>query len=93
VDSADKPALETPVLFLLIYSKGAISRRKILTSLLSCPKNCNQLSKEAKLEWWSIKKHLEYLCQEKLIKVHQCGRMKIYEITSKGKDAIETCNN
>ena len=50
------PPYETAVLILLTLSRGAESRKKILSALLPGPKNCNQLSRETGLDWWTVKK-------------------------------------
>ncbi|MDR2699417.1 MAG: winged helix-turn-helix domain-containing protein [Nitrososphaerota archaeon] len=91
MENVDGFAIETTVLFLLVSSRGATSRRKILTALLSGPKNCNQISKETKLNWWAIQRHLQHLHHEKLVKIHNFGQIKIYANTPKGTVALKVC--
>ncbi|MEM4244385.1 MAG: helix-turn-helix domain-containing protein [Candidatus Bathyarchaeia archaeon] len=76
------------VLLLLKFSKGAKSRKIILKSLCLKPKNCNQIAKESKLEWWTVQKHLEVLMKENLIISVRFGRIKFYKITPKGEKAL-----
>ena len=72
---------ETAVLILLTLSRGAESRKKILIALLPGPKNCNQLSRETGLDWWTVKKHLLSLMKENLIKSSTFGSAKFYELS------------
>lgn len=78
----------TEILVLLTLSKGAESRKKILSSLLNGPKNCRQLSREVGLDWWTIQKHLRKLLKENIVKSSDFGNSKFYRLTSKGEDAI-----
>ncbi|XHH08982.1 MAG: winged helix-turn-helix domain-containing protein [Candidatus Bathyarchaeia archaeon] len=82
-------ARETAILVLLTLSRGAKSRKKILFSLLSGPKNCNQLSSEIGLDWWGVQNHLQRLLSEKLVESLDCGKLSYYEITSKGEEALK----
>ncbi len=91
MNKLESAGFETAVLVLLTFSRGAESRRKILASLLSNPKNCNQLSMETGLDWWAVQRHLQRLLGEKLVKSLDFGRIKIYDITTKGEDALRLC--
>jgi predicted transcriptional regulator len=79
---------ESKLLVLLRFSRGAESRIKILEMLRLKPKNCNQLSKEVKLEWWTVQKHLEVLMKENLVRRVEFGRRKFYKLTPKGEKAL-----
>ncbi len=79
---------ETAVLILLTLSRGAESRKKILIALLPGPKNCNQLSRETGLDWWTVKKHLLSLMKENLIKSSTFGSAKFYELSHVGDEII-----
>jgi predicted transcriptional regulator len=85
----EKANYETTVLILLSLSKGAISRRKILFALLAGPKNCSQLSKEVKLDWWTVQKHLRCLMKENIIKSSAFGNSKFYKLSLIGEEAIK----
>lgn len=82
---AEKNKTDTIYLILLSLSKGAGSRRKILISLCNGPKNCNQLSKETELDWWTVRKHLMVLSKENIIKAVPFGCSKFYKLTPVGE--------
>lgn len=73
---------------LLRFSRGAESRITILATLLLKPKNCNQIAKESKLEWWSVQRHLKVLMKENLVRSVEFGRIRFYKLTSKGEKAL-----
>ena len=76
---------------LLTFSRGAKSRRSILETVLVRPKNCNQISKETGLDWWTVQKHLQRLLNENLVKTLDFGQIKFYDITYIGKNALKLC--
>jgi predicted transcriptional regulator len=84
-----KGSCETAILVLLSLSRGAGSRKKILTTLLSRPKNCSQIAKEVELNWWTVQKHLRTLMKENVIKSSAFGNSKFYKLSSMGEDAIK----
>jgi len=88
MNKPEKPSYETAVLVLLSLSRGAESRKKILSALLPGPKNCNQLSRETGLDWWTVKKHLLSLMKENLIKSSPFGSAKFYELSRAGAEII-----
>ncbi|MCW4024790.1 MAG: winged helix-turn-helix domain-containing protein [Candidatus Bathyarchaeota archaeon] len=84
----ERGSYETTFLVILSLSRGAESRKKILATLLSGPKNCNQIAKELDFDWWTIQKHLHCLIKENLIMSLEFGRIKFYKLTLKGDEAI-----
>lgn len=74
---------------LFSLSKGAESRKRILSSLFLGPKNCNQISKELGLDWWTVKKHLLILSNEHIVKSMQFGNSKFYKLTPVGEEALK----
>jgi hypothetical protein len=81
-------SLRPTILVLLVFSKGAKSRKKIMVELRTSPKNCNQLSEITGLAWWTIKKHLIQLQKENLISELSFGNSKYFTLTCTGLDAI-----
>jgi predicted ArsR family transcriptional regulator len=81
--------LNSEVGLLLVLSKGAATRKKILEKLLFKPRNCNQVAVELGLDWWTVQKHLELLAKEALVRSLNLGRMKFYKITRKGELALK----
>ena len=82
--------LKPAILVLLIFSKGAKSRKKILGELHISPKNCNQLAQLTGLGWWTVKKHLIQLHKENLISESPFGNSKYFVLTCTGLDVIES---
>ena len=80
---------ETAVLVLLTLSRGAESRKKILLTLLSGPKNCRQISQKIGLDWWTVQKHLRLLLKENIVNSSDFGNSKFYKLTPKGEAAIK----
>lgn len=76
---------------LLIFSRGSKSRRKIMDVLGHNPKNCNQIAKETRLDWWTVQKHIQQLLREKLVKKLSFGQRTFYSITDEGKQATIIC--
>jgi len=60
--------LDDETCLLLMFSRGAKMRKNIIERLLYGPKNCNQIAKELKSDWWTIQKHLQRLEKAGLIK-------------------------
>ena len=83
-----KGTIETAILVLLNLSRGAESRKKIMVALLTGPKNCNQLSKETDLDWWTVKRHLLSLTKENLVKSSDFEKSKFYKLTPNGENAL-----
>jgi predicted transcriptional regulator len=73
---------------LLLFSRGAKSRRSILETLCIKPKNCNQIARETGLGWWTVQKHLQRMMSEKLVKSVDFGQIKFYDMTSEGEEAL-----
>jgi predicted transcriptional regulator len=80
--------LENAILVLLTLSRGAESRKRILIALLSGPKNCNQLTRELKFDWWTVRKHIQFLLKENMITSLEFGRITYYKLTAKGEELI-----
>ena len=79
---------EPEALILLTFSKGANSRKMILTKILFAPKNCNQLAIESKLEWWTVQKHIQLLMKKNIIESVKFGHITFYKLTLKGKKIL-----
>ncbi len=79
---------DNAVLVLLTLSRGAESRKRILTALLSGPKNCHQLTKELGFDWWTVRKHIQFLLKENMLIGLDFGRIKYYKLTMKGEELI-----
>ncbi len=86
----ENAVFETPILVLLILTKGAESRRNILVTLLSGPKNCNRIAKEVHLDWWTVQKHVRHQKKEYLVKRSEFGNSKFYSLSPKGEVIIRT---
>jgi DNA-binding transcriptional ArsR family regulator len=71
---------------LLIFSRGAVMRRKIIKILIYAPKNCNQIAKCLKVNWWTIQKHLQRLEKAGIIKGVNVGRVRYYSLKSNALD-------
>jgi predicted transcriptional regulator len=80
----EKNSNEANIVILLTLSRGAASRRRILNAIIYHPKNCNQLSKELCLDWWTIKKHVHLLEKEGIIAATHFGNSKFFGLTQKG---------
>ena len=76
------------IVVLLYNSKGGDTRKKILEILSSGPKNCNQLSKNLKISWWAVKKHLSLLIKYNLIEEIHIEKTIFYELTKLGFIAL-----
>jgi predicted transcriptional regulator len=76
------------ILVLLSLSRGADSRKTIMTKLLFKPKNCNQIAREAKLDWWTVQKHLNILMRKNMVRRLEFGRIKFYKLTPEGEKAL-----
>ena len=79
---------DTAVLVLLTLSRGAKSRKKILLRLFSGPKNCSQIAREVKLDWWTVQKHLRSLLKENLVKSSDFGNSKFYRLSPLGEQVM-----
>jgi len=77
-------------LVLLGLSRGAESRKKILKALLFNPKNCSQIAREVKLDWWTVQKHLRVLMKDNIVVSLDFGRIKFYKLTIKGEELISS---
>ncbi len=89
MDRRESTTLGTEIVILLSLSKGAESRKKILTALILGPKNCRQLSIEVGLDWWTVQKHLRRLLKENIVKSSDFGNSKYYKLTPRGEDALK----
>lgn len=81
---------ENNIELLLTFSRGAKSRKKVLKALISRPKNCNQIRREVKLEWWTVQKHLQILMKANLIKHVDLGNIKFYKLTKNAKEMVDS---
>lgn len=84
--------MEKRTQLLLTFSRGAKSRRNILEILLLRPRNCNQIAKGTKLDWWTVQKHLQRLLSDNLVKCLNFGQIKFYTVTAKGEEALRYCS-
>ena len=75
-------------LTLLGLSRGAKSRKKILKALLSNPVSCTQIARDAKLDWWTVQKHLRVLMKDNIAVSLGFWCMKFYKLTTKGEELI-----
>ena len=73
---------------LLMLSRGAKSRRNIMKSLLCQPKNCSQIARDVKLDWWTVQRHLQLLMKERMVKNSSFGNLKYYRLSHNGKELI-----
>ena len=86
----DRNGCENDVFVLLLFSRGAESRKKILNTLLYSSKNCSQIAKEVGLDWWTVQRHLRLLLKDRIIESSEFGNYsKYYRLTQKGKEAIK----
>jgi predicted transcriptional regulator len=74
---------------LLDNSRGAESRKKILKSLSLNAKNCSQISKEIRLNWRTVNRHLNLLLDESLIRSASIGSRKFYKLTPLGEGIVK----
>jgi predicted transcriptional regulator len=74
---------------LLDNSRGAESRKKILKSLFLNAKNCSQISKEIKLNWRTVDRHLNLLLEESLVRSRTIGSRKFYKLTPLGEGIVK----
>ena len=89
----DKNGWENAISVALLRSKGAESRRKILEALLPESESCNQIARETKLNWRTVKWHLQVLQEVNLVKSIGFGQRKYYQLTLKGEEVIEFFKN
>lgn len=75
--------------FLLNFSRGSDSRKKILKTLLPISKSCNQIAIELGLNWRTAYRHLQILEKDSLVKSFSFGQRKIYKLTIKGEEVIK----
>lgn len=83
-----KVRLDKETSMLLLFSKGAKTRERILWTLQHAQKNCNQIRKELRIDWWSVQKHLTRLQNAGLVEDVSLGRILYYKITSKGENVL-----
>lgn len=76
---------------LLLFSRGAKSRMNILVTLSGAPKNCNQIANKTGLGWWTVQKHLTCLQRENFVICVIFGRIKFYNQTTQGQEALKLC--
>lgn len=81
---AEKLQLDDESIVLLKFSKGAKSRRRILQLLQLSPRNCNQIAKSLKSDWWTVQKHLKRLERAGIVRSISFGRIQFYKTTAKG---------
>lgn len=55
--------------FVFAGTRGGETRARIVSSLLSKPKNSNQISKDLKLDYKTVQHHLKVLTKNKLLDV------------------------
>ncbi|WNZ29200.1 MAG: winged helix-turn-helix transcriptional regulator [Candidatus Bathyarchaeota archaeon] len=73
---------------LLTLSRGAKSRRNIMKSLHCQPKNCSQIARDVKLDWWTVQRHLQRLMKDRMVKNSSFGNIKYYRLSHNGKEII-----
>jgi predicted transcriptional regulator len=73
---------------LLLFSRGAESRQKILNSIILRPKNCNQIAGELNMDWWTVQKHLVILENNKIIHNNKMGKIKFFSINAIYKHSV-----
>jgi DNA-binding transcriptional ArsR family regulator len=74
---------------LLFLSRGALTRIKILTILDKNLQTCSQIAKKLKVDWSTVKKHLEKLEKVELVKVYaKLGNAEFYGLTLKAINSI-----
>lgn len=88
MNRADKNRCENEILILLVLSRGAESRKKILKALLHSSKNCSQIAREVGLDWWTVQKHLCRLMKKNIVNSSDFGNSKFYRLTPKGEEVI-----
>jgi predicted transcriptional regulator len=88
-----KNCSEPDLSFLLIFSKGAKSRKDILNKLQFGSKSCNQIATDLDLNWRTAYRHLKILEKENLVKSFDFGERKFYKITVKGEKAAKVPQN
>jgi predicted transcriptional regulator len=71
--------------FLLHFSKGAKTRKRILNKLLNGSTSCNNIATDLAVNWRTANRHLKILEKESLVKSFNFGERKIYKLTLKGE--------
>jgi predicted transcriptional regulator len=89
MNTTGKEKCENEILILLHLSRGAESRKKILKAILYGSKNCSQIARDVKLDWWTVQRHLRLLLKEHIVENSSFGNSKFYRLTKKGEDAIK----
>jgi predicted transcriptional regulator len=84
-----KNSCENELSILLLLSRGAVSRKKILEALLYGSKNCSQIARDVELDWWTVQRHLRLLLKEHMVESSAFGNSKYYRLTQKGKEVIK----
>lgn len=84
----DKAVLDKKTSLLLLFSRGAKTRERILLTLKYGQKNCNQIRGELGVDWWTVQKHLKQLKAANLVEDVSLGRILYYKITEKGENAM-----
>jgi predicted transcriptional regulator len=85
ITNTKKNSPQPDLSFLLHFSKGAKSRKRILNKLIYCTKSCNHLATDLGLNWRTAYRHLKILEKESLVKSFDFGERKFYELTLKGE--------
>lgn len=68
-------------------------RRKILSVIEQNYRNCHEIAKELRVDWWTVRKHLSYLKEAKLVHSWNLGRIEFYKITAAGSRALKRAND
>jgi predicted transcriptional regulator len=76
---------EREFLLLLNFSKGALSRKKILENILFDYKNCAQIAKNINLNWRTVDRNLRILYKSNYVKSIKFGRREFFKISRKGE--------
>lgn len=76
--------------FLLRFSKGAKSRKKILHILLHGSKSCNHVATDLGLNWRTAYRHIKILEKESLVMSFDFGERKFYKLTLEGEKVTKT---
>ncbi len=84
---------EPDLSFLLYFSKGAKSRKRILNTLRNGSTSCNNIATDLGVNWRTANRHLKILENENLVKSFDFGERKFYKLTLQGEKATKISQN
>ena len=82
---AENVCSEPDFSFLLHYSKGGKTRKRILKNLLNGSRSCNRIATDLGLNWRTAYRHLRILEKKRLVNRFDFGVRKFYKLTLKGE--------